>query len=35
MSDAVLPSWGERLKRWWPSAPSEGPDALPVRVHGR
>ena len=35
MSDAVLPSWGERMRRWWPSAPSEGPDALPVRVHGR
>lgn len=35
MSDAVLPSWGERMRRWWTSAPSEGLDALPVRVHGR
>ncbi|NQW66456.1 MAG: putative lipid II flippase FtsW [Burkholderiales bacterium] len=35
MSQAVLSSWGERVRRWWPSAPSEGPDALPVRVHGR
>lgn len=34
MSGAVLPSWGERIRRWWTSAPSEGPDALPVRVHG-
>jgi len=35
MSQAVLSSWGERMRSWWPSAPSEGPDALPVRVHGR
>ena len=35
MSDTALLSWTERVGRWFGSAPKEGPDALPVRVHGR
>jgi cell division protein FtsW len=35
MSEASTLSWGDRIGRWFGSAPSQGPDALPVRVHGR
>jgi len=35
MSEAANLSWGDRMARWFGSAPSQGPDALPVRVHGR
>jgi cell division protein FtsW len=35
MSEGATLSWGDRIGRWFGSAPSQGPDALPVRVHGR
>ena len=35
MSEAASMGWGDRIGRWFGSAPSQGPDALPVRVHGR
>ena len=35
MSEGAILSWGDRIGRWFGSAPSQGPDALPVRVHGR
>lgn len=35
MSDGVLINWADRVGRWFGNAPKEGPDALPVRVHGR
>ena len=35
MNDSALLSWADRLGRWFGSTPKEGPDALPVRVHGR
>jgi len=35
MNDSALLSWADRLGRWFGSPPKEGPDALPVRVHGR
>ncbi|NBX54918.1 MAG: putative lipid II flippase FtsW [Betaproteobacteria bacterium] len=31
---ALALKWGERWSRWRGAAPVEGPDALPVRVHG-
>jgi cell division protein FtsW len=35
MSDSALLNWSDRIGRWFGSTPKEGPDALPVRVHGR
>ena len=35
MSDSALFNWADRVERWFGSTPKEGPDALPVRVHGR
>jgi len=35
MSDSALFNWADRVGRWFGSTPKEGPDALPVRVHGR
>ena len=35
MSNGVLLNWADRVGRWFGSTPKEGPDALPVRVHGR
>ena len=35
MSNGVLLIWADRVGSWFGSAPKEGPDALPVRVHGR
>jgi cell division protein FtsW len=35
MSGGALLSWSERLGRWMGNTPKDGPDALPVRVHGR
>ena len=35
MSNSVLLIWADRVGSWFGSAPKEGPDALPVRVHGR
>ncbi len=35
MSNGALMNWADRVGRWFGSAPKEGPDALPVRVHGR
>jgi cell division protein FtsW len=35
MSDGVLINWADRVGRWFGSTPKKGPDALPVRVHGR
>ena len=35
MSEGALVSWSDRISRWFGNAPSQGPDALPVRVHGR
>ena len=35
MSDSALLSWTDRIGQWFGNAPKEGPDALPVRVHGR
>ena len=35
MSDSALFNWSDRIGRWFGSTPNEGPDALPVRVHGR
>ena len=35
MSNGALLNWADRVGSWFGSAPKEGPDALPVRVHGR
>jgi cell division protein FtsW len=35
MSNGVLLNWADRVGSWFGSTPKEGPDALPVRVHGR
>ena len=35
MSDSALFNWSDRIGRWFGGTPKEGPDALPVRVHGR
>jgi cell division protein FtsW len=35
MSDSVFLNWADRVGHWFGSTPKEGPDALPVRVHGR
>ena len=35
MSNGALLKWADRVGSWFGSAPKEGPDALPVRVHGR
>jgi cell division protein FtsW len=35
MSNGVLLIWADRVGSWFGTAPKEGPDALPVRVHGR
>ena len=35
MSNGVLLIWADRVGSWFGTPPKEGPDALPVRVHGR
>ena len=35
MSNGVLLIWADRVGSWFGTTPKEGPDALPVRVHGR
>ena len=35
MSNGALLNWADRVGSWFGSTPKEGPDALPVRVHGR
>ncbi len=35
MSGSALLSWSDRIGQWFGNTPKEGPDALPVRVHGR
>ena len=35
MSNGALLNWADRVGSWFGTTPKEGPDALPVRVHGR